>query len=267
MASGAICFHGVQVAAVLPWATTHHHQTRCYAHVLLHSILQHFTPGSAACWAHSGHHCTAILQSIKGFTSSNPHAAKLVASAKLALQPEFAQVGSLRVLLAGQVALAGSHEAVLESAPESLLDRIDSLLLAERHSKRSAAAAPPATMEAINAPAFTEAQAATYQRKPQALQSVQRARHPEAALMWATGGLAPLATDVCAPDGAAGVGCSLGWVLIDAHEKRRRSAPRRCFCTLPSAHCTPVLTTGMVPAQADCTCTSKHSQRRALPLI
>lgn len=138
--------HALQVAAVLPWSSHHHHQTRCFAHVLLHSLLQHFPPDNAI-WARAGPCGRALLHSIQTFASSNPAAAKLIASVGLALPPDSPQIGSLQALLAGHVTLAGANGSALEWAPQPLMDRIDRLLQAERHSKRVAASAAPAAYD------------------------------------------------------------------------------------------------------------------------
>ena len=127
----------MQLCAALPWATTHHHSTRCLAHVVLSALLDHFTappllPEPSA---------QLLLQPLRAFTAANPAASRLLDACGLVLQPSAARLGDVRTVLSGHVALAGGAASAggppLEAAPVPLMDAILQCLHDRRQEARS----------------------------------------------------------------------------------------------------------------------------------
>ena len=118
----------------LPWATTHHHQTRCFAHMVLDTLLRHFPP-SMPMW--NGR--AAFLEPLQRFTADNVAARRLVSACGLVLQPDAANLADVRAMLSGAVALAGASGLgeALEAAPVPLMDRILACLQHERQQLRA----------------------------------------------------------------------------------------------------------------------------------
>jgi hypothetical protein len=126
----------VQVAAALPWATTHHHQTRCFAHLAISSLPEHFSnpplfPEDPVC---------SLLAKFKAFTTTNAAAARLLQACKPVLQPHAWGLGDVTTVMSGGGALAGesagSDTLLLEAAPKPLMDAILDFLTTERHKMR-----------------------------------------------------------------------------------------------------------------------------------
>ena len=139
----------MQVRAALPWATTHHHQARCFAHMVIATLLDRFPP-SHACWPDPVE-AAAFLQPFVDFTSRNPAAQRLVDACHIVLHPNAADLTDIRVVLSRDgVALAGADGAAdctpgaplaIEAAPASLMDRILECLHQGRQRMRAEAAA------------------------------------------------------------------------------------------------------------------------------
>jgi hypothetical protein len=137
---GAKAREAVQVAAALPWATTHHHQTRCFSHLVLHTLLEHFPP-QHACWA-GAPHATLLLDPLRDFTAANPSAQRLLAACPFRAVPA-ATACSPRSVLCGEGALAGKagEPPPLELVPQHLFDDVMHFLQGERRSKKGGAVA------------------------------------------------------------------------------------------------------------------------------
>jgi hypothetical protein len=122
----------MQVAAALPWATTHQHQARCFAHVVVSSLLDHFSspplfPEAPAC---------ILLAPFKAFTTTNAAAVRLLQACKPVLQTDTDRLGDVMTVMSGCVALAGastpSDLPLPEAAPKPLMDAILDCLTRER---------------------------------------------------------------------------------------------------------------------------------------
>ena len=130
-----------QVTVALPWATTHHHQTRCFVHMVVKTLLEHFPLESATWQAMPG--AATLLEQMQAFTAANPAAQRLVAACGLVLQPNMENVGNLDEVVSGRVGLAGSEGTAqapmeVEAAPVPLMDRISACLQEGRRVHRAA---------------------------------------------------------------------------------------------------------------------------------
>lgn len=155
----------VQVAAVLPHVSTHHHQTRCFAHLILHGLLckyPHLTatvPGSLGVGA-------AALRALKAFTEANPHAQRLLEACPVTFDVRARDLCHPRMVLRGAALLIGTADPEpVECAAVPMLDRVASFLEQERSKLREQAAAPGADAQPRAAAADAEVAAQTYQRK------------------------------------------------------------------------------------------------------
>jgi hypothetical protein len=147
----------VQVTIVLPWASTHHHQTRCFAHIVLHALLSAYpellpprvdlhTGAGAQRAAFAG---AELLQEIFSFTEQNPSAKKLIISCPLTLGTDFSSLGHPSSVLSGRSVLVGQCELdPVECAPVSVLEQLVAFLEEERRRRRQAATASSRTLQA-----------------------------------------------------------------------------------------------------------------------
>lgn len=165
LASGIMSSAPPQVAVVLPHISTHHHQTRCFAHLVLHGLLREY-PYLTTSAAGVG---TAALQALLRFTETNPHAQRLLEVCPMSFAICARDLCHPRLVLrSGTVLLGGTDPEPVECAPGAALDRIAAFLEMERRKLREGAAvdAPMAATAATPAAGEGAEQAGeTYQRK------------------------------------------------------------------------------------------------------
>eukprot|EP00892_Ulva_mutabilis_P002313 jgi/Ulvmu1/12082/UM084_0005.1 len=142
-AAGGLCsrhaFVEDLVSAVLPHISTHHHQTRCFAHVILHGLLCAY-PHLTADRGSGPHVGAAALRALQRFTETNPHAQRLLAACPLSFAVRVRDLCHPRHVLRGAtVLIGGSEREPIECAPVPALDRIGAFLEQERSKVRESA--------------------------------------------------------------------------------------------------------------------------------
>ena len=124
----------LQVAITLPWVTTHHHQTRCFAHLTVHSLVSSH-PELFISTGESATYASQLLQELLSFTADNPPARRLLEACPLSLDTNFARLSDPSCLLQGRSVLIGSCESEpVECATASAIEQMSTFLEAERRS-------------------------------------------------------------------------------------------------------------------------------------
>jgi hypothetical protein len=164
-------FHFVQISIIIPWVSTHHHQTRCFAHLIVYTLLCAH-PDLLMTSTESGSHgpCGAqFLREFVSFTQQNAAAQRLLETCPLSLSTDFARLAHPKSLLQAQSVLVGACESEpVECAPVSVIQQLGDFLEAERKTLRQQQScisdqepqlllAPPAVLPTpLSAPAIGE---------------------------------------------------------------------------------------------------------------
>lgn len=126
----------LQVSITMPWMSTHHHQTRCFAHLVVHSLVtahpELFTSPEA-----SSSYASQLLQDLLTFTAQNPSAQRLLEVCPLSLDTDFARLSHPSCLLQGRSVLVGLCDSEpVECATVSVIEQMGAFLEAERKTLR-----------------------------------------------------------------------------------------------------------------------------------
>jgi hypothetical protein len=175
----------LQISIIIPWVSTHHHQTRCFAHLIVYTLLcAHPDLLMISTESDSCGPCGAqFLREFISFTQQNAAAQRLLETCPLSLSTDFARLSHPKSLLQAQSVLVGACESEpVECAPVSVIQQLGDFLEAERKALRqqqscssdqepqSAIAAPAVVPTPLSAPAIGELNstghgAQGYQRK------------------------------------------------------------------------------------------------------
>ena len=126
----------LQVEITLPWVSTHHHQTRCFAHLIVHGLVSAHTELFIAGEA-SESYSAQLLQQLLAFTAHNPAAQRLLDACPLPLDTDFGRLSDPSCLLQGKSVLVGSCESEpVECATASAIEQMSTFLEVERRCLR-----------------------------------------------------------------------------------------------------------------------------------
>jgi hypothetical protein len=139
----------------MPWVSTHHHQTRCFAHLVLHSLVAAY-PALFFSSEAANSYASVLMKQMMAFTAQNPAAQRLLEACPLSLHTDFAMLSHPRCLLQGQNVLVGSCEAdPVECAPLGVIGQFAAFLEAERKRLRQQqSSAAPESQQHCHTPAF-----------------------------------------------------------------------------------------------------------------